>query len=169
MEKVLDFMDIQYPITVIGFAPPYYPPVHSDMMPGREGFGSKVYEYVNQVSQRDFGREIVTENYFMGLSDLSYSGITAPFDYENFALDTPLFGESAVAEALSRIKPQPLTTVRRTIPLEQWRATGYKKGKEADVTGRWQAWTAAGARMESGKLLPVWILVFHLGIKVKLW
>ena len=84
-------------------------------------------------------------------------------------LDTPLFGESAVAEALSRIKPQPLTTVRRTIPLEQWRATGYKKGKEADVAGRWQAWTAAGARMESGKLLPVWILVFHLGIKVKLW
>ena len=84
-------------------------------------------------------------------------------------LDTPLFGESAVAEALSRIKPQPLTTVRRTIPLEQWRATGYKKGKEADVAGRWQAWTAGGARMESGKLLPVWILVFHLGIKVKLW
>ena len=94
MEKVLDFTDIQYPITVIGFAPPYYPPVHSDMMPGREGFGSKVYEYVNQVSQRDFGREIVTENYFMGLSDLSYSGITTPFDYENFALDTPLFGDS---------------------------------------------------------------------------
>ena len=46
-------------------------------------------------------------------------------------LNTPLFGESAVAEALSRIKPQPLTTVRRTIPLEQWRATGYKMGKEA--------------------------------------
>ena len=68
-------------------------------------------------------------------------------------LDTPLFGESAVTEALSRIKPQPLTSVRRTIPLEQWRATGYKKGKEADVARRWQVWTAGGARVEAGKLL----------------
>ena len=94
MEKVLDFTDIQYPITVIGIAPPYYPPVHSDLMPGREGFGTKVYEYVNQVSQQTFGREIITENYFMGLSDLSYSGMTAPFDYEGFAGNTPLFGDA---------------------------------------------------------------------------
>ena len=48
-------------------------------------------------------------------------------------LDTPLFGESDVTETLSRIKPQPLTTVRQTLPMEHWRAIGYKKGKEADV------------------------------------
>jgi arginine utilization protein RocB len=94
MEKVLDFTDIQYPITVIGFAPPYYPPIHSDRISGKEGFGTKVYEHVKEVSEREYGREIVTENYFMGFSDLSYSGITAPFDYEGFALDTPLFGKS---------------------------------------------------------------------------
>ncbi len=68
-------------------------------------------------------------------------------------LDTPLFGESAVTDALSRIKPQPLTSVRRTIPLEKWVATGYKKGKEADVARRWQAWTADGARIDKGKLM----------------
>ena len=74
-------------------------------------------------------------------------------------LDTPLFGESAVTDALSRIKPQPLTSVRRTIPLERWVATGYKKGKEADVARRWQAWTADGARIDEGKLMLDGVLV----------
>ena len=68
-------------------------------------------------------------------------------------LDTPLFDEGEVAGALSRMKPQPLTTVRRTIPLERWRAVGYKKGKEADVQRRHRAWTAGGARIEAGALV----------------
>ena len=68
-------------------------------------------------------------------------------------LDTPLFGDADVLAALSRIKPQPLTSVRRTIPLEAWRSTGYKKGKEADVVRRRAAWTADGARIEAGTLV----------------
>ena len=68
-------------------------------------------------------------------------------------LDTPLFGDADVLAALSRIKPQPLTSVRRTIPLEAWRSTGYKKGKEADVARRRAAWTADGARIEAGTLV----------------
>ena len=68
-------------------------------------------------------------------------------------LDTPLFGESAVAEALSRIKPQPLTSVRRTIPLEKWVATGYKKGKEASQAASWAKWTASGAKISDGCLV----------------
>ena len=68
-------------------------------------------------------------------------------------LDTPLFGNADVLAALSRIKPQPLTSVRRTIPLEAWRSTGYKKGKEADVVRRRAAWTADGARIEAGTLV----------------
>lgn len=68
-------------------------------------------------------------------------------------LDTPLFGDADVLAALSRIKPQPLTSVRRTIPLEAWRSMGYKQGKEADVARRWAAWTADGARIEAGTLV----------------
>ena len=68
-------------------------------------------------------------------------------------LDTPLFGNADVLAALSRIKPQPLTSVRRTIPLEAWRSTGYKKGKEADMARRRAAWTADGARIEAGTLV----------------
>lgn len=67
-------------------------------------------------------------------------------------LDTPLFGDTDVVEALSRIKPQPLTAVRRTVPLEEWRSMGYKKGKEAEVARRWAIWTADGARIGAGAL-----------------
>ena len=94
MEDMLDYSNIQYPITIIAFAPPYYPPVHADMIKGKEGRGSEAYEFVKEVSLRECGREIITENYFMGLSDLSYGGITAPFDYERFKLDTPLWGDA---------------------------------------------------------------------------
>lgn len=67
-------------------------------------------------------------------------------------LDTPLFGDADVLAALSRIKPQPLTSVRRTIPLEAWRSMGYKQGKEAEVARRWAIWTADGARIGAGAL-----------------
>ena len=67
-------------------------------------------------------------------------------------LDTPLFEEADVEEALSRIKAQPLTTVRRTLPLKQWRAVGYKKGKETETARRWQAWTAGGGQIAAGVL-----------------
>ena len=94
MEAVLNYSNLQTPITVIGFAPPYYPAIHSDLIKGKEGYGSKAHAFVNELSKEKFGREIITENYFMGISDLSYSGITTPFDYESFSKDTPLWGDA---------------------------------------------------------------------------
>ena len=68
-------------------------------------------------------------------------------------LNTPLFTEKEVEERLSRIKPQPSTTIRQTIDLKEWRAYGYKPGKEKAVADRWQKWTADGARIEGGRLI----------------
>ncbi len=68
-------------------------------------------------------------------------------------MNTPLFSDADVTEQLSRIKPQPLTSVRRTIRLEDWRAYGYKEGKEADVAARWKEWTSSGARIADGRLI----------------
>ena len=44
-------------------------------------------------------------------------------------LDTPLFADHDIEAKLAGIKPQPLTSVRRTIRLERWKAYGYKEGK----------------------------------------
>ena len=68
-------------------------------------------------------------------------------------LDRPLFTDSDVLARLARIKPQPLTSVRRTIRLEEWRAYGYKAGKENDVRTRWEKWISGGARVENGCLV----------------
>ncbi len=68
-------------------------------------------------------------------------------------LDTPLFPESAVQERLARVKPQPLTSVRRTLPLKAWRAYGYKKGKESGKDAALREWTRDGAWIENGRLV----------------
>lgn len=94
MEEVLDYSDIQYPITIIGFAPPYYPPVHSDQVKGKEGYGSKAFDFVSKLSEEKYGQKVISENYFMGISDLSYGAITAPFDYEKYSANTPLWGDA---------------------------------------------------------------------------
>lgn len=94
MEAVLDYSGIQYPVTVIGFAPPYYPPVHSDMVKGKEGFGTKAFSFVSQLSEKEFGQKMTYENFFMGISDLSYGAITSPFDYKKYSANTPLWGKA---------------------------------------------------------------------------
>ena len=68
-------------------------------------------------------------------------------------LDKPLFTEADVLARLAGIKPQPLTSVRRTIRLEQWKACGYKTGKESDVKARWEKWTSEGAKVNDGCLV----------------
>lgn len=94
MEEVLNYSNIQYPITIIGFAPPYYPPVHSDHVKGKEGYGTKAFEFVSELSEREYGQKVIYENYFMGISDLSYGAITAPFDYIKYSDNTPLWGDA---------------------------------------------------------------------------
>ncbi|MBE7003679.1 MAG: M20/M25/M40 family metallo-hydrolase [Ruminococcaceae bacterium] len=94
MEEVLDYSGIQYPITLLAFSPPYYPPVHADRVRGKEGYGSAAYRFLADFTQKEFDERVVYENYFMGISDLSYSAMTEPFDYASFSRDTPLWGEA---------------------------------------------------------------------------
>ena len=68
-------------------------------------------------------------------------------------LDTPLFKESDIEEKLAGIKPQPLTSIRHTIRLDEWKAYGYKKGKEASQAANWAKWTASGAKISDGRLV----------------
>ncbi|MCR5826254.1 MAG: M20/M25/M40 family metallo-hydrolase [Oscillospiraceae bacterium] len=94
MEALLNYSDIRYPMTLIGFAPPYYPSVHSDHVPGKEGTGSKALRFLSALSARAYGRPLVSEHFFMGISDLSYSAVTAPFDYAGLSENMPLWGEA---------------------------------------------------------------------------
>ena len=68
-------------------------------------------------------------------------------------LDKPLFTDDSVKKRREGIKPQPLTAVRNTIRLDDWKAYGYKKGKKEAVTSRWKVWTERGARISDGCLI----------------
>ena len=64
--------------------------------------------------------------------------ISALYKYADYAskfwgdpnLDKPLFTDDEVRERVAKIKAQPTTSVRRTLSLDNWRAYGYKAGKE---------------------------------------
>ena len=68
-------------------------------------------------------------------------------------LDRPLFNDADVLARLAKIKPQPSSSVRRTLRLEEWKAYGYKTGKENDIKARWEKWTSGGAKIENGCLV----------------
>ena len=81
----------------------------------------------------------------------SYARYASRF-WEDPGQDKPLFTDGQVRDRVEAVKPQPLTSVRRTLPLEAWRACGYKAGKETAQADRWQAWTSEGGRIEDGVL-----------------
>jgi len=92
MNKVLDYADIKQPLVLLGFAPPYYPAVHSDLIAGKEGAGTDAYTFVKEAAAA-FGQDMNYENYFMGISDASYSCMDHPFDYNAFSANTPMWGD----------------------------------------------------------------------------
>jgi arginine utilization protein RocB len=93
MEDVLNFADIKQPLVLLGFAPPYYPAIHSDMIPGHDGSGTKIYNRIAELSMDMFGQRLAPENYAMGISDLSYCAVNKPFDTEAYSDNTPMWGD----------------------------------------------------------------------------
>src|SRR5665647_3552205 len=92
MDQVLNFADIKTPLILIGIAPPFYPATHSNSIKGREHFGTKIYKYAKKLSEEKYGQGLVYENYFMGISDNSYTSLE-PFDFEKFIKSFPMWGK----------------------------------------------------------------------------
>ena len=93
MDIVLNFADIKQPLVLLGFAPPYYPAVHSDMIPGCKGAGTAVFKRLEGLSTELFGQDLVPENFAMGISDLSYCAVNRPFDTDAYSDNTPIWGD----------------------------------------------------------------------------
>ncbi|MBQ1390770.1 MAG: M20/M25/M40 family metallo-hydrolase [Firmicutes bacterium] len=93
LDQLLNYADFKTPVILIGVAPPYYPATHSDMIPGREGYGTKVYEFAKKLSEEKFGQELTYEHYFTGISDNSYTSLPE-MDYDALAANYPMWGKS---------------------------------------------------------------------------
>ena len=92
MNRLLDLADIKEPLVLIGVAPPYYPPTHSDMIKGREDFGTRVFNHAKKISEEKYGQGLVAENYFLGISDNSYTYVPE-MDYKKLTLNYPMWGK----------------------------------------------------------------------------
>lgn len=93
MSSVLDFANMSIPIVLIGFAPPYYPSMNSNLLKGKEGLVDDLFDKIAAYMNENFNRQMGKEYYAMGISDMSYCGLDKPFDYEKFEKNTPLWGE----------------------------------------------------------------------------
>lgn len=83
MEQVLDFSGCEEPVVVIGFAPPYYPPLSSKNLV--QDF-AQVENFVQTLLP------VRLQRYFMGISDCSYLGTEQATD-DVFGSNAPVWGE----------------------------------------------------------------------------
>ena len=92
MDEVLSFTGINYPVIILGFAPPYYPAMNSKNIKNKENKIEEYYKVIKDYSYNNFNYDVTYENYTVGLSDCSYCAIDKIFDYNKFSLNTPIWG-----------------------------------------------------------------------------
>lgn len=81
-----------------------------------------------------------------------YAAFASSF-WNNPQLDQPILGSQEAQIRLKEIKPQPLTSVRQTLRLNDWTAYGWRPGKAEDKQQQQALWTTAkGASIADGKL-----------------
>lgn len=66
MQKLLETMDVNYPVVIIGLLPPFYPVVESEVY-----YNDNLKAPLNELLCAK-GLELKQNNYFMGISDMSY-------------------------------------------------------------------------------------------------
>jgi len=81
IEKTLEHVNDMSPMVVIALAPPYYPSTNNLMLPDKKPRIDKGMEAVEELARNTWGQECYTQNYFTGISDLSYAMFEA--DKEN--------------------------------------------------------------------------------------
>lgn len=75
VDFVFDYIDDLSPRAVIGLVPPYYPNVSNITNHAGNAFAGQLHQELSAFAQREFAQHYAAENFFTGLSDLSYSGI----------------------------------------------------------------------------------------------
>lgn len=83
IERTLDFVHDLSPVVVIALAPPYYPNVNNLMLPNEYAGINRLIESVIDFGKTELDCSIGVQNYYTGISDLSYSMFAA--DKENIS------------------------------------------------------------------------------------
>ncbi len=94
MDQVLTWSGITRPLLLLGFAPPFYPVFHSSRLKGRGREGEAYCERLCQIAEEVCGGRVSwrKQQYFYGISDLSYCGELDEQELRLYASNTPVWG-----------------------------------------------------------------------------
>lgn len=76
VDFVYNYVNDLSPRVVFGLIPPYYPNVSNLFLSGLPDAIRDLGEILNRFTQAEFGQEYVSEHFFTGISDLSYTSIS---------------------------------------------------------------------------------------------
>lgn len=93
------------PMIIVSFIPPYYPHKHLDGEDENSRRFMDVIEQTIQYAKKNFDETIIKDDYFMGICDLSYTGIDSKQDLNNWASNIVGYGITydLNLEALSKL------------------------------------------------------------------
>ena len=81
IEKTLEFVNDLSPVVVLALAPPYYPNTNNKMVADKCAEINRAVESLVDFAKKEWNQEYFVQNYFTGISDLSYAMFEA--DSEN--------------------------------------------------------------------------------------
>lgn len=76
VDHVFRYIDDLSPRVVYGLIPPYYPNVSNRFLSGIPAGDARIGEALEAFTERAFGQRYVTEEFYTGISDLSYSSLS---------------------------------------------------------------------------------------------
>jgi len=82
------------PMVVISFIPPYYPHIQADASGEKGAALLRAVDGMVKYASDSYGEKIVKEQFFMGISDLSYTGISDDQDLDSLALNIIGYGST---------------------------------------------------------------------------
>ncbi|WP_312699985.1 M20/M25/M40 family metallo-hydrolase, partial [Sedimentibacter sp.] len=103
IEKTLEYYSNLSPLVVIALAPPYYPSTNNSMLHDTEEI-NKLIDGIGKFANDELGLGVYTQNYFTGISDLSYGLFTGNNENIDYISDNMIFWGDMYSIPLKEIR-----------------------------------------------------------------
>lgn len=104
IEKTLEFVNDLSPTVVIALAPPYYPNTNNNMVSEKSVEINKSVESLVNFAKKEWNQDYFVQNYFTGISDLSYSMFEADSENIDYIEENMLMWKDIYYIPLDKIK-----------------------------------------------------------------
>ena len=104
--------------------------------------------------ETDFKGETEWMNTKQRIGFLSEYAMVASNFFNNPDLNKKIVTDFEIDNLLAKIKPQPTTSIRKTIKLDNWKCYGYRNGQDVEKELKLKRWNSySGATIKDGNLI----------------